>query len=172
MEAKLIRLRKLRREWHWFNDILEVKYMMSLGWPVASQWCFCSPWMRSGQSPVWRCSWQRVSSWGCSSAQHYWTWQTGCSPDCLNPLGWRWLCSLLGNKQKKQQDILMERQYRYGTVGEARASYPRLTALWCRPQPMPSGQGWASYSGRPWTLPEAVEQILADGSARQAEGKR
>lgn len=102
MEAKLIRLRKLRREWHWFNNILEVKYMMSLGWPVASQWCFCSPWMRSGQSPVWRCSWQRVSSWGCSSAQHYWTWQTGCSPDCLNPLGWRWLCSLLGNKQKNK----------------------------------------------------------------------
>lgn len=60
----------------------------------------------------------------------------------------------------------------YASIGVAWTPYPRLTALWCRPQPTLSAQGWASYSGRPWTRPEAVEQTLADGSAGEVKGKR
>lgn len=82
--------------------------------------------MWSGQSLVWKCSWQTVSSWGCSSAQHYWTWQTGCSPDCLNLLGWRWLCSLLRNKQKNPKTSKLNTSINMVQL----ASLEHLTHVW------------------------------------------
>lgn len=74
--------------------------------PAASLWCCGSPWRWSDQSLVWMCSWLTASSSGCSSAQHYWTWQTGCSLDCPGLLGWQWLCSWLDGRKDLNVSIL------------------------------------------------------------------